>query len=322
VVAAPATELAGEAAQAERERRVRERWSAALPGVGAFSRDLYWLAIPAVDARYQRRACRGTEGLRWFAYLCRQHLAGRRNLSMLSLGCGTGALERKLAGIGAFTTCHGIDLAPAAIDAARGEAARAGIAGLRYDVRNLERDGPPGGRHDVAWFNGSLHHIERLEPVLDGVRDALAPDGWLFVNEYVGADRFAFPAHQREAMGAAFALLPARLRRSCHDVDRGRLVEEVPMPDPAEVMAVDPSEAVRSSAILAAIESRFEIVERNDCGGTLLQFLLAGIAGNFRDDSEDDRRYLEMLFAIEDALIDAGELQSDFVVLAARPRRA
>jgi SAM-dependent methyltransferase len=300
---------------------IAARWSAQQPGAGAFSRAVYWLAIPEVDARYQRRACAGDTTRRWFAHLVDTHLGpAAARARMVSLGCGTGGLERKLHALGAFAHFDAFDVAPGAIDGARRDAAPAGMTNIDYQVRDLQAEGVPRRSYDAAWFNGSLHHIERLEYVLDEVRDSLAPDGWLFVNEYVGANAFGFGPRQRECIAAAFRLLPARLRRSCIAGDEGRLMEAAPLPDPDEVRRVDPSEAVRSEDILRAIEARFDVVERNDCGGTLLHFLLAGIAGNFRADDAEAMRYLEMLFAIEDALIDGGELASDFVVLAARPK--
>ena len=300
---------------------IAARWSAQQPGAGAFSRAVYWLAIPEVDARYQRRACAGDTTRRWFAHLVDTHLGpAAARARMVSLGCGTGGLERKLHALGAFAHFDAFDVAPGAIDGARRDAAAAGMTSIDYQVRDLQAEGVPRRSYAAAWFNGSLHHIERLEYVLDEVRDSLAPDGWLFVNEYVGANAFGYGPRQRECIAAAFRLLPARLRRSCIAGDEGRLMEAAPLPDPDEVRRVDPSEAVRSEDILRAIEARFDVVERNDCGGTLLHFLLAGIAGNFRADDAEAMRYLEMLFAIEDALIDGGELASDFVVLAARPR--
>ncbi|HOU11926.1 MAG TPA: hypothetical protein PKZ84_02335 [Anaerolineae bacterium] len=65
-------------------------------------------------------------------------------------------------------------------------------------------------------------------------------------------------------------------------------------------------------------ERIFEIVEFKPLGGTILQFLLADIAGNFR--TPEGERLLEMLFAIEDALLAAEELESDFAYMVARVR--
>jgi hypothetical protein len=80
---------------------------------------------------------------------------------------------------------------------------------------------------------------------------------------------------------------------------------------------LDPSEAVRSVEILPLLQRYFELVEFKPLGGSILQFLLADIAGNFQD--ETGQRLLKMLFVIEDALLASGDLQSDFAYVVARP---
>jgi hypothetical protein len=64
------------------------------------------------------------------------------------------------------------------------------------------------------------------------------------------------------------------------------------------------------------------VVECNPAGGTLLHFLLHGIAGNFRPEDPESMAVLDMLIRIERTLIDVGDLPSDFVLLAARRRQS
>lgn len=92
------------------------------------------------------------------------------------------------------------------------------------------------------------------------------------------------------------------------------------LPTARSVIAVDPSEAVRSAEIAPVLRQHFDIVEYKPLGGNILQFLLADIAGNFDGDAAG-ARLLEMLFAIEDALMDAGHLDSDFAYIVAAPKR-
>ena len=91
------------------------------------------------------------------------------------------------------------------------------------------------------------------------------------------------------------------------------------LPTARSVIAVDPSEAVRSAEIVPLLRQHFDILEYKPLGGTILQFLLADIAGNFQRD-ETGPRLLEMLFTIEDTLIDAGHLDSDFAYIVAAPK--
>lgn len=96
---------------------------------------------------------------------------------------------------------------------------------------------------------------------------------------------------------------------------------EVACPTARDVTALDPSEAMRSEDILPVMRKEFDVLEVRGYGGSLLQFLLHGIAGNFASDDPVSQPLLEMLFAIEDGLIAAGDLQHDFAVIVARARK-
>jgi SAM-dependent methyltransferase len=89
------------------------------------------------------------------------------------------------------------------------------------------------------------------------------------------------------------------------------------LPTERSVIAVDPSEAVRSADIVPILQRSFEILEYKPLGGSILQFLLADIAGNFETD--EGQRLLQMLFDIEDGLMATGDLSSDFAYIVATP---
>jgi len=309
-------------ADADDKQTTADYWSDNLAGSNPFSPQLYWLAVPRVQRRFQRQACAGADHPSWVHYCVEAFVRPRTPLArMLSIGCGSGTLERELYALGAFVTCDAIDIAPGAIAQARQEARAIGAeAAIHYRVEDVEHTPLAHQQYNAIWFNGSLHHVRALEAVCAQVRQALKPDGWLFFHEYVGANHFDFGATQRAAMAHAFGLIPQRYRRSFVAGHGGQVLDAVLMPDPREVARVDPSEAVRSSDILSVVRQHFDIVAENPCGGTLLQFVLHGIAGNFREEDPGSMVVLEMLFAIEDALITSGALRSDFVAVAARPK--
>jgi len=302
------------------EPSVADHWSVHHGGTDAFSPLVYWLAVPEVQERFQRLST-GGQSAHWVNYCVERFLGARAPVErMASLGCGTGALERHLAVLQAFRRCDAYDIAPGALEVARREAAAAGVTGLHYELGDIERLMLPVRSFDAIWFNGSLHHVRNLEEVCDKVAAALKPDGHVFLSEYVGADRFDFPERQKAAIRAAFELIPERYRCSFDGGIRGPVQRAPRIPDPRAVAAADPSEAVRSSAILEVVERRFEVVARHDAGGTILQFLLQAISGNFRTDDPGSLVVLDMLFRIEDALIAAGDVGSDFMLVVARPR--
>ena len=69
---------------------------------------------------------------------------------------------------------------------------------------------------------------------------------------------------------------------------------------------------------MGLIEERFEIVYRADFGGTLLQFVLADIAGNFDPADPKDVAMIDLVCLYEKTLIDEGVLPSDFVYSSLR----
>lgn len=299
---------------------VGEFWSRKLQG-SDFTPERFWGHVPEVERRVLQRASAVGPVGSWAEACVREFLAGRTPVErMLSVGCGTGELERTLARLNAFHECDAWDIAPGGIDIARRLAREAGFGNIRYEVRDVTAAPLPPEHYDAVWFESSLHHIEPLERVCEQVARTLKPDGFLFLNEYVGPSAFAFSARQKELIRAAFALIPGRFRRSFQIGGPERL-GSAPIPTPAEVLAEDPTESVRSADILPVVSDYFDIVSRRDTGGTLLQFLLHGIAGNFHEGDPESLRVLRMLMDIEDTLLETGEVRSDFVVIAARPRK-
>ncbi len=102
-----------------------------------------------------------------------------------------------------------------------------------------------------------------------------------------------------------------------HQVSDKKLIN---FPTARDVIALDPSEAIRSEEIVEVLRQDFEIVEKKDWGGNILQFLLADIAGNFVDEKhEHAQAYLKMLINIEETFLQSGEFASDFAYIVARP---
>ncbi len=97
-----------------------------------------------------------------------------------------------------------------------------------------------------------------------------------------------------------------------------RPIKETALPTERSVIAVDPSEAVRSAEIMPVLRTMFDVIEYRPLGGAILQFLLSDIAGNFQD--EAGAQLLEGFFRLEDALMACGDLPSDFAYIVARPR--
>lgn len=284
------------------------------PDSDEFSMMEYWMAHPVVKRRQNQRFS-GSQSCNWHQYAFNKYLSSQDQSSchILSVGCGNGDLERILHRNGAFAYCDAFDYSRASIERAIASAKKEGINTINYftgdgNTIRLEKE-----KYDVVIFNMSLHHIDYIEHLLGEVRNSLKPGGKVFAHEYVGPNRFDFTTRQKEAMRAMHALIPQRFLMTKYGICKPAIC----YPDPKDVILDDPTESIRSSEIPRLLNDYFHVLETRRGLGTTLQFLLAGIAGNFREDDPDGMRVLNMLLNIEETLLDTHELEADFVLIIA-----
>ncbi|HTU81099.1 MAG TPA: class I SAM-dependent methyltransferase [Candidatus Acidoferrales bacterium] len=284
-------------------------------GTAARPEEAHWIGIPEVQVRYGLRAT-GQPNLGWHVY-CLSFLPRERwkHARMLVLGDGSQWLEADLHARGAFERLDVLDPSPAGVEAARANAGEALRRVANYEVADFETLTLPRDTYDAIWCNMRLGYVVAIERLVAQLARSLRPGGLLMANEYVGPGRYRLPARQRRTVEAAFSLIPARYRRRFgrHDCE----VQETPQFPSADRQSSGPPS---SSAIASAVSQHFTMLQYRPAGGTILQFALEGIAGNFRSEDRGSMRILEMLFAIEDALIDTGEIGSDFAVFVAQPK--
>jgi SAM-dependent methyltransferase len=275
---------------------------------------LYWQSY-ILTAQHINRAISGEPSVDWLTFTKQRFFRKPVDVA-LSLGFGYGIVERVGIEQEIAERFEAYDISPEAVVVAREEAEKAGIADrIEYAAADLNTIALEPGRYGAVFAAQTLHHIEALEHLLDQIRESLTPDGLLVVNEYVGPARFQFPDEYLSLMDGLLAVLPESHRRSLKD---GSVKERAVRPKEKEVYDVDPSESVRSDEIMGLLEERFEIVYRADFGGTLLQFVLSDIAGNFDPADPKDVAMIDLVCLYERTLIEQGVLPSDFVYLVAR----
>lgn len=233
-----------------------------------------------------------------------------------SLGCGAAGEEIKASKLGLCARVSAFDASRASLDLARSAAAQAGVTNLTFETIDLDHFSLETAAFDVVMMNMSLHHVKEIRQALETVRRALVPEGFLLLNEFVGARQFQFPETQLEAVRTLLAALPEAYRR---DSTTGLPKTEYLRMPVEHWNVADPSEAIRSDLILPEVERLFEIVVRADYGGTILNLLLEHIIHNFDPLDEKDAALVRVLAAAEALLIDTGVFASDFTAIAARP---
>ena len=233
--------------------------------------------------------------LDWFA----SFLRGRTFRRGLSIGCGSGALERDVMARGLCEEIDAFDGSEVSIALAREEAHRAGHAGrIHYSVGNFNEPRLPRRKYDVVFAHQSLHHVAKLEKLFRAVLRATTPDALLYLDEYVGPSRHHWNATNFAAHRAIFDMIP----------EPQRLVSLLPLP----IEVDDPSEAFRSDEILPQLAIGFEIAERRDYGGNLLAPMFPYLVPT--------DELIDSLITAEQELLSSGH-PSFYAILVARPKR-
>jgi SAM-dependent methyltransferase len=233
-------------------------------------------------------------------------LQPRRFSAALSLGCGDGPLERDLAIKGMCSSILGIDISLGALELAKAKAAALGLTGVEYRQGDLNALSLAGRRFDAAFFHQSLHHVENLEGCLSATASALSPGALLYLDEYAGPSRKEWTPESIADANRVFLSLPTSVRRR-------RKVG-------APIDRRDPTEAVRSSEILPAVERYFQIEERRDYGGNFLALIHPNLRLDSLRPAERDEVLLSIIEAEKEHLKSGAS--SYYTVLIASPRPA
>lgn len=253
----------------------------------------------------------------WFQYACEKYLLkdyGGVDYG-LSIGCGSGALERHCRLINACQTIDAIDLAEGAIEEAKKLAKEQKISNINYKVSNIENIDLPQEKYDVVFASSAIHHVKNLEGLFEQIRSSLKPYGLFIMLEYVGPSQFQFTKKVCDLINELLEILPKEYRKLSSDPSK---TKDNFKKSTVEMMnASDPSEAIRSAEIVPLLSKYFTILEKKDYGGTILHMLLQDIVENFNHDDYKDKTVLSLLILLENILIREKAINSDFAFLVA-----
>ncbi len=182
-----------------------------------------------------------------------------------------------------------------------------------FDFRSL-------GIFDTIISVGAFHHMKKFDRIFSQLNQILAPDGLIYVDEFVGPRKLRFGGHVCDRINEQLSVLPDTLV-----LNRKRV-------KPWEfflfwLRGEDPSEAVCSDRLAAAIERNFEVAESEHFGGSFLfPFFLTSCLHprrlhipNWHMTSEGAAE-LQRLVRLENQLIDSGVLSKDYVYYVLRKR--
>ncbi len=228
----------------------------------------------------------------------------------LSICCGFGEVERTLAKYNTAKHIIGCDIAPGAIEKARERAAAEGLNNIEYLVADLNNSTIKENHFDLIWANGALHHIEQLNTVIPMLYRALKPGGYLISNEFVGPRYQQIPLRQQEIINTVRHMLFPEFRR---EPERNNIFGQMWQMKPVEYfLRTDPSECVNSQNIIPTLQKHFDYLDVKYFDGSIIMYALdSQFYHNFDFNNEKHKKFLELLFQIEDTFIEAGEIGRD-----------
>lgn len=268
----------------------------------------YWLNNKVVEeATY--RLMTGTPR-HWLGWLLEDYFADRTFERSLSICCGDGAHEIQLYTSGKVRFVSGVDISEGAIKQAmeRFKAAGAPPESYRFEVRDVNALQLT-DNYDLIFSTGALHHATNLEGLLETVEQALAPNGWFVVVEFIGPNRFQWTDRQIDVANQVLSVLdPAYLR------DGRNTRFERPTID--SMLRCDPSEAVRSTEVYPLVKQYFDVRYERFYNGTLLHQLHPLLRTEWANQGRRDfDSIVKLILLLEDLLIKGNVLPSDFVFL-------
>jgi SAM-dependent methyltransferase len=249
----------------------------------------------------------------WVYWLFEDKLAVKP-ATLLSIGCGDGSHELIVARNRFAGHVEAFDISDIGIARAQQIADQEGLNATFYtDSFDGFIAKPVEKTYDAIMFVGSLHHVLNLEGMLDKVRRSLKPGGVVIYNEHVGPCYIILPEKQVNVVNTVLASLAPEYKHS----PNARWVN----PSIEVVLEGDPSESVRSSLIPQFLRFYFDVEWEANFGGALLHPLFSLLNGEkLADGSPESQSIVNLFIAIEDMLMDAGVLQSDFCLGIARLR--
>jgi ubiquinone/menaquinone biosynthesis C-methylase UbiE len=267
-----------------------------------------WWSIPAVQ-RHWNKLITGDMKREYSEYLVEKYLSDKSNLKLLSPGCGTGGKELKFASFDNFSRIDAFDLSPQRIKVAKQNAEERGIKKIQYMVSDTESFEFGRDKYDLILLDSYLHHVKKLNVILNKIYYSLQNDGIIVINDYVGPNRFQWGKAQLKTANEALLKIPQAFRRRW---GTNKIKSRIYRPGILRMILSDPSEAVNSENILKEVRGRFKVLEEKPYGGNILHLALKDISHNFINDYGNSIQLINELFDFENKFLQTS-VNSDFV---------
>jgi len=267
-----------------------------------------WWIIPQVNKRLNKFIS-GNSEINYQDYFIKKFLSNKKDLILLSPGCGTGSKEKIYAKHSQFKLIECFDISLNRINNAKKSLVDKKITNMHFSVQDLSTFVFKEEYYDVIVFDMILHHVKNVRTILKKVKNSLKKDGFLVINEYVGPNRFQFSNEQLNVSNRTFENIPLKYKKIFKS---NSLKTKIYKPGILRMILSDHTEAVNSDQILPVLNDMFTLIEHKPYGGNILHLIFNKIAHNFIDDGKETNKLLNYIFSEEDEFLHSIK-QSDFV---------
>jgi len=299
-------------ATTEQSKAVTQHWDK-----NGATRPKQWLHNLYVRERVLLHPLGWHKGGCWFNWLQRTYFPTPAK-NALSLCCGSGQHDRRLAQVGVADKITGMDISEGQLARARIQAQEHGYGDrIEYVQNDITESELPENAFDVIMVVAGLHHLTNLPHVFSQIHNALKPDGHLIITEYVGPDYMDYSEWERELYNKTVNTISEkyRIRKST-----GQLLAQAGQQTREQLIARDPSEAVNSSLIMPNLRKKFVADIEVDMGSSLLRECLYDLVDNF-DDSDEDRAELDRLIELDRSLRKSNLVDCHHIFGVYKPKR-
>lgn len=217
----------------------------------------------------------------------------------LTIGCGTGRLERALLKRGICQSFHGVDISEQAIADARRIAAKENLS-VSYEVGDLNFIQLPPKSFDLVVAQTSLHHVLFLEHVAAESYKTLKNGGYLWIHDFIGETQGQYDRRRLAIINELLSVLPEKFRLNRIN---GQKVTKIVVPTPGRLGS--PFEKIRSEEIIPIFEQWFTIEWRREFGAFLHLVAPPGTRAAYVENG-DTKALFEVLILLDSLCIEEG----------------
>ncbi len=262
----------------------------------------FWI-IPEITKTWNN-IISGAGTLGYEDYVCHKYFEDKKELSLLSIGCGEGRHERNFAKYAVFKTIVGVDISQESINNAM-KLASEDKMNINYFCADFRKTKFIKDKFDVVLFDSSLHHFDKIDDFLKrNVLPIMNDNGFVVVFEYCGPNRLQWKNSQLKEANKILNNIPPRFKTL---IDGKNLKRKVYRPGLIRMLLVDPSEAPDSQNLVKALRDNFQILEEKKLGWNILHILLKGIAHNFLAEDDESKKLIQDLIEKENEFLNTSQ---------------